>query len=428
MALITRKEKNSSWLEKSKSEKVVIDVTDTGVLEKLEMLGVTEADLQIMKMMRPYVEKEIKRMAEEFYASFYKIESLRKIIEKYSTVEKLSKTLATHVLELFSGVIDDAFLDRRYRVGIMHYRIALTPPYYMGTFQNLLNNLIGLVLNNVFDNNQAYYIICSINKMISFEQQVVLEAYDEEYEKTLKREYEVGRDDLRTAILQVSENLTELSEQSKESVRNLLKQFTVVRENSNKRSEVSQNAKTHASEGQQQLEQLFVQVMAASRSVQEMGKMVSDLEASSKQIGQVTLLVKDISEQTHILAINSAIEAARAGEYGKGFTVVAQEIQKLAEETNSAMVQISELINKSATVTSEVVHSLDKTTSIIQKSMEESMHTGEKFEGIIDSADQNSALSVETDQSIDQLAAITDMLSKGVDTLVHSAEQLKSKL
>lgn len=428
MALITRKEKNSSWLEKSKSEKVVIDVTDTGVLEKLEMLGVTEADLQIMKMMRPYVEKEIKRMAEEFYASFYKIESLRKIIEKYSTVEKLSKTLATHVLELFSGVIDDAFLDRRYRVGIMHYRIALTPPYYMGTFQNLLNNLIGLVLNNVSDNNQAYYIIRSINKMISFEQQVVLEAYDEEYEKTLKREYEVGRDDLRTAILQVSENLTELSEQSKESVRNLLKQFTVVRENSNKRSEVSQNAKTHASEGQQQLEQLFVQVMAASRSVQEMGKMVSDLEASSKQIGQVTLLVKDISEQTHILAINSAIEAARAGEYGKGFTVVAQEIQKLAEETNSAMVQISELINKSATVTSEVVHSLDKTTSIIQKSMEESMHTGEKFEGIIDSADQNSALSVETDQSIDQLAAITDMLSKGVDTLVHSAEQLKSKL
>ncbi|MDN3955779.1 globin-coupled sensor protein [Sporolactobacillus laevolacticus] len=428
MALITRKEKNSSWLEKSKSEKVVIDVTDTGVLEKLEMLDVTEADLQIMKMMRPYVEKEIKRMAEEFYASFYKIESLRKIIEKYSTVEKLSKTLATHVLELFSGVIDDAFLDRRYRVGIMHYRIALTPPYYMGTFQNLLNNLIGLVLNNVSDNNQAYYIIRSINKMISFEQQVVLEAYDEEYEKTLKREYEVGRDDLRTAILQVSENLTELSEQSKESVRNLLKQFTVVRENSNKRSEVSQNAKTHASEGQQQLEQLFVQVMAASRSVQEMGKMVSDLEASSKQIGQVTLLVKDISEQTHILAINSAIEAARAGEYGKGFTVVAQEIQKLAEETNSAMVQISELINKSATVTSEVVHSLDKTTSIIQKSMEESMHTGEKFEGIIDSADQNSALSVETDQSIDQLAAITDMLSKGVDTLVHSAEQLKSKL
>lgn len=428
MPLITRKEKNSSWLEKSKSEKVVIDVTDTGVLEKLEMLGVTEADLQIMKMMRPYVEKEIKRMAEEFYASFYKIESLRKIIEKYSTVEKLSKTLATHVLELFSGVIDDAFLDRRYRVGIMHYRIALTPPYYMGTFQNLLNNLIGLVLNNVSDNNQAYYIIRSINKMISFEQQVVLEAYDEEYEKTLKREYEVGRDDLRTAILQVSENLTELSEQSKESVRNLLKQFTVVRENSNKRSEVSQNAKTHASEGQQQLEQLFVQVMAASRSVQEMGKMVSDLEASSKQIGQVTLLVKDISEQTHILAINSAIEAARAGEYGKGFTVVAQEIQKLAEETNSAMVQISELINKSATVTGEVVHSLDKTTSIIQKSMEESMHTGEKFEGIIDSADQNSALSVETDQSIDQLAAITDMLSKGVDTLVHSAEQLKSKL
>lgn len=428
MPLLKRKEKNTSWLEKAKSEEVLIGVTDAKVLEKIEMLDINEYDLQIMKMMQPFVEKDMARMANEFYTSFYKIESLRKIIEKYSTVEKLSKTLATHVLELFSGVIDEAFINRRYRVGIMHYQIALTPPYYMGTFQNLLSNLISIVLDTVADKNEADRVIRSVNKMISFEQQVVLEAYDEEYEKTLKREYEIGRGDLRTAILQVSNQLTQLSESSEEAVRSLLGQFKIVRENSQKRNTVSQNAKQHASEGQKQLEQLFVQVMAASQSVQEMGKMVGELEASSQQIGQVTLLVKEISEQTHILAINSAIEAARAGEYGKGFTVVAQEIQKLAEGTNNAMVQISELIHKSTTVTGNVVTSLDKTTSIIQKSMQESMHTGEKFEGIIESADQSSNLSSVTEDSINELAAITEQISTGVETLIVSAEQLKSQL
>ncbi|MET1247232.1 globin-coupled sensor protein [Sporolactobacillus sp. STCC-11] len=428
MQLLNRKEKVTSWLEKAKSEEVLIDTLDSKVLEKIEMLDIKEFDLQIMKVMRPFVEKDIERMANEFYSSFYKIEPLKKIIDKYSTIEKLSKTLAVHVLDLFSGVIDEAFIKRRFQVGIMHYRIALTPPYYMGTFQNLLSNLISIVLENVADKNEADRVIRSINKMISFEQQVVLEAYDEEYEKTLKREYEIGREDLRTAILHVSSQLTQLSEHSEEAVRSLLDQFKIVRENSQKRDTVSRNAKQHASEGQKQLEQLFVQVMAASQSVKEMGKMVGELETSSQQIGQVTLLVKEISEQTHILAINSAIEAARAGEYGKGFTVVAQEIQKLAEETNKAMVQISELIHKSTTVTGDVVISLDKTTSIIQKSMQESKHTGEKFESIIESADQSSNLSSVTEHSINELAAITEQIGAGVETLVVSAEQLKSQL
>ncbi|SFG62799.1 globin-coupled sensor protein [Sporolactobacillus nakayamae] len=428
MQLLNRREKVTSWLEKAKSEEVLIDTLDSKVLEKIEMLDIKEFDLQIMKVMRPFVEKDIERMANEFYNSFYKIEPLKKIIDKYSTIEKLSKTLAVHVLDLFSGVIDEAFIKRRFQVGIMHYRIALTPPYYMGTFQNLLSNLISIVLENVADKNEADRVIRSINKMISFEQQVVLEAYDEEYEKTLKREYEIGREDLRTAILHVSSQLTQLSEHSEEAVRSLLDQFKIVRENAQKRDTVSRNAKQHASEGQKQLEQLFVQVMAASQSVKEMGKMVGELETSSQQIGQVTLLVKEISEQTHILAINSAIEAARAGEYGKGFTVVAQEIQKLAEETNKAMVQISELIHKSTTVTGDVVTSLDKTTSIIQKSMQESKHTGEKFESIIESADQSSNLSSVTEHSINELAAITEQISTGVETLVVSADQLKSQL
>ncbi|MCO7176873.1 protoglobin domain-containing protein [Sporolactobacillus kofuensis] len=428
MPLLKKRASKQSWIDKAKSEKVTIDVTDSLVLEKIQMLRITDADLQVMKMLHPLVEKEINRIAEEFYESFSKIDSLRKIIDNYSSVEKLSRTLATHVLELFSGVIDKAFLDRRYRVGVMHFRIGLTPQYYMGTFQSLLSNLIEIVLKHGPSTQDVDCAIRCINKLISFEQQLVLEAYDNEYEKSLKKEYEIGRTDLKTSILGVSDDLIALSERSKQLVDHLQNQFKRVRANSNQRSEYSENTKKHAAEGQEQLEQLFVQVMAANTSVQDTGKMVAELETSSKQIEEVTVLVKDISEQTHILAINSAIEAARAGEYGKGFTVVAQEIQKLAEATNNAMGQISELIKRSATVTGNVVGSLEKTTSIIQKSMEESTHTGERFEGIIDSADQNSRLSSVTDQSIDKLAEITHELSKGVETLVASAEQLKNKL
>ncbi|MCL1630732.1 globin-coupled sensor protein [Sporolactobacillus sp. CPB3-1] len=425
---LLKKMVKKSWTEQAKQEEVRIDVSEEHVQEKLSMLSIEQYDLQLLKIMRPYVEKEIDRIAHEFYSSFTKIDSLRAIIEKHSTVEKLSKTLSAHVLEMFSGTIDDAFIQRRYRVGIMHYRIGLTPPYYMGTFQNLLSNLITIVLSHTEDMPSADRVIRAINKIISFEQQVVLEAYDKEYENHLKQEYDTGRDDLRKAILQVSDQLTQLSEESGTLVNHLLEQLKVVQKNSKKRNQMSQEAKSNAADGQKQLEQLFVQVMAANKSVQNMGEMVGELEASSKQIGQVTLLVKDISEQTHILAINSAIEAARAGEYGKGFTVVAHEIQKLAEETNQAMLQISELIKKSGKMTKEVVASLEQTNRVMQKSIEESTHTGEKFAFVIDSADQNNSLSQVTNQSIDQLALITDKLSAGIETIVASAEQLKARL
>ncbi|GAY75340.1 methyl-accepting chemotaxis protein [Sporolactobacillus inulinus] len=205
-------------------------------------------------------------------------------------------------------------------------------------------------------------------------------------------------------------------------------QFERVRETAVKRNELSQHVKAHAAAGQGQLDRLLVQVEAAFHSVHEMAGMVSQLEQSSSKIGQVIQLVKEISEQTHILAINSAIEAARAGEFGKGFAVVAKEIQKLADQTSKAMAQIAELIGNSTNVSHEVAVSLDQTTAIIQKGMQESAHTGEKFDGIIKSAEQNSSLSQQTDQTIRELAAIIDQLSGGVETLVGSADQLKRQL
>ncbi|GGL43171.1 globin-coupled sensor protein [Sporolactobacillus putidus] len=416
------------WLEKAKSEKVSVTVKDSKVLEKLRMLDLTDGDLQLLKLLRPFVQKEIDIISKDFYNSFYKIEPLRQIIDKHSSVEKLSRTLAAHVMELFSGVIDEAFLERRFRVGKMHYIIALSPSYYMGTFQNLQNSLCRVVFQSVGDFSATERIIRAIHKIISFEQQIVLEAYDLEYSQNLKREYEGGREDLRSAIVHVGDSLTALADQTRETVSALSEHFQSVRASSAKSNRETQTAKAQASEGQTQLERLFSQVTAANQSIVEMGRMVGRLEESSQEIGRVTILVREISEQTNILALNSAIEAARAGEYGKGFAVVSQEIRKLAEETNNAMAQISDLIDKSVNVTSHVVGSLNETTGIIEKGMEESKQTADKFRDIISSVDRNSRLSAEIDKNMDELVGITGKLGTGTETLSVSLEQLKNSL
>jgi Methyl-accepting chemotaxis protein len=428
MFLNIRKSQENDWMKKARTEQVSISVSDPKIKEKMDMLELTGYDLQLLKLIRPFVIKEIDDIAKKFYASVYEIEPLRKIIDQYSSVEKLSRTLAGHVMAFFDGKIDDAFVESRARVGRMHYKISLTPSYYMGTFQNIQYHLIHIVFREVRDSDTAEKMIHAINKMISLEQQIVLEVYDREYAKNLEREFEQGRQDLRSGMAQISGDLNQVTSQTQESVKKLQAHFNLVRSTVHLSSEETEKAKDQASEGKVQLERLLDQVSLANRSITEMGTMVDHLKQASQEISRVTDLVRQISEQTNILALNSAIEAARAGEYGKGFSVVSEEIRKLAEETNKATGQISVLITNSSKVTGNVVASLADATKIIEKSMKESRDTGRKFEQIITAVDKSSTLSKKVDNSAETLGEMTERIGQGTDTLSGSVARLMQKL
>lgn len=75
--------------------------------------------------------------------------------------------------------------------------------------------------------------------------------------------------------------------------------------------------------------------------VQHCYKEIQSLDKSSEQITQLTDFIKEIAEQTNLLALNAAIEAARAGEYGKGFSVVAEEVRKLSQQVESVLGDIT---------------------------------------------------------------------------------------
>ena len=99
-----------------------------------------------------------------------------------------------------------------------------------------------------------------------------------------------------------------------------------------------------------------------SDQIQETSKRIKRLGESSQEIGEITELISDITEQTNVLALNAAIQAASAGEAGRGFSVVAEEVQRLAERSGDATRQISALVKTIQTDTLDAVAAMARST------------------------------------------------------------------
>jgi twitching motility protein PilJ len=96
--------------------------------------------------------------------------------------------------------------------------------------------------------------------------------------------------------------------------------------------------------------------------IQETSKRIKRLGESSMEIGEIVELISDITEQTNVLALNAAIQAASAGEAGRGFTVVAEEVQRLAERTAGATKQIEAIVKTIQADTQDAVAAMEKST------------------------------------------------------------------
>src|SRR5690606_22295617 len=141
----------------------------TGLAMQLKLTNMTKEDLAVAQCLKPYIEENIQEIMEKFYDNIEQNPDLRAIINKHSSTDKLKKTLRRHITEMFSGVLNTEFMEKRKKIAIVHLHIGLTQKWYIASFSSLFESFADVIYKNLtLPEDQALALrVC--NRLLSLE-------------------------------------------------------------------------------------------------------------------------------------------------------------------------------------------------------------------------------------------------------------------
>jgi twitching motility protein PilJ len=250
-------------------------------------------------------------------------------------------------------------------------------------------------------------------------------------------------------LLRASQKQSREIQQTGQAVLEMAVKITDVSKSANESAEVARHSVSAADQGARAVEDAIKGMNEIREQIQETSKRIKRLGESSQEIGEITELISDITEQTNVLALNAAIQAASAGEAGRGFSVVAEEVQRLAERSGEATKQIGALVRTIQTDTHDAVAAMEKSTQGVVEGARLSDAAGaalseirsvsnrlaDLIQGISASTEQQATSANGVAQNIQNILTVTEQTQQGTQQTAQSiralsalAEELKNSV
>ena len=212
------------------------------------------------------------------------------------------------------------------------------------------------------------------------------------------------------SVAENSNRQTTLSQDTAQAAQEMADTVARVGDNIAQMVAAADQASQRAAHGQIVVNDASQGIQAISRTVLETSQVVSNLGRQSEEIGRIVSVIKDIADQTNLLALNAAIEAARAGEQGRGFAVVADEVRKLAERTSSATNEISSTILNIQQETARAVASMEQGSQEVSQGVNMAQQVGQAIGAINEAVSRLSAMI----HDIDRIRAEQEIASRSI--------------
>lgn len=186
-------------------------------------------------------------------------------------------------------------------------------------------------------------------------------------------------------------------------------------------------ASNTAKEGESIVNRSVNEVKTIDDKVSESSVLIKTLGERSNQIGNIIGVIKDIADQTNLLALNAAIEAARAGEQGRGFAVVADEVRKLAERTTNATSEISGMIQSIQVEVEKAVLSTDYVTKQVGVGVALSTQARSALIDIVGSVNGLHQMVEQIASATEEMSSVSDQISNDIGTIARSSKDILSR-
>ncbi|WP_353686662.1 methyl-accepting chemotaxis protein [Thermodesulfovibrio sp. 3462-1] len=261
----------------------------------------------------------------------------------------------------------------------------------------------------------------SLNEAIASIKKLIAES------KTISTSLASSSEELSATTEEISRNLksqTERASQIASAAEEMSQTVVDIAKNASNIAEVSVETAKVAKDGRDMTLNTANEIKVIEGAIQKLSEVINVLGDRSRQIGEIVTVIKDIADQTNLLALNAAIEAARAGEQGRGFAVVADEVRKLAERTTKATDEIAEMIRGIQSEVDVAEGSMEDATKKVASGVELSQKAAQILGQILNKAQELQSMIQQIASATEEMSSVTDHITQDIGSIAEGSKEI----